>query len=633
MNSFEITVQRKMGDSWPIVVEQNASGVFLPVRHEGTLELDLVELNSQATPRDYGTILGQALFRDEVRDAFVQALTKSDDRLHALLFVEDAKLRTLRWERLCAPLDGRWDFLGLNQRVPFSLYLPSVTDQRFPPIGRRDLRTLILVASPQDPENKFHLAPFDQAATIAGLHGALDEIQADVLAAVEGAAGPPTLDALCERITAERYTLLHIVCHGCYKSDIKETILFLAKPDGTVDPVSGTRLLERLARLRGARGLPHFAFLSACESAVPEASAALGGLAQRLVHDSELGMPAVLAMTEKVSIVTAQKLAEGFYRFLREHGEPDRALVEACAGLADRHDINVPALYSRLGGRPLFGMEDRPLTNAELDYGLTCMKEQLLKHAPPLLPEFERQTLTLRGTLQAEFESLSKEARKERDAALDGVSNICNEALDLSFAALALGQEPPAHDERCPFRGLYPFRVQDREFFFGRETLVTRLGERLAEGNFLAVSGPSGSGKSSLILAGLVPALQARENKLQLAYLTPGSDPLELLEAVLQGNNQVSLLIVDQFEELFTLCTDDLKRRAFLDRLLKLREQMWVVFTMRADFWGECASYRELKELMQSHQELISPMDAAELRRAMEKQAATVGLRLRGRPE
>jgi energy-coupling factor transporter ATP-binding protein EcfA2 len=627
MNTFEITVQRILGTDWPVVVEQSAAGAFLPVRHEGSLQLNLAELTSQSTPRDYGDLLGKALFRDQVRDAFVQALARSDDRLHVLLFIEDADLRTLRWERLCAPLAGRWDFLGLNQRVPFSLYLPSLTDQRFPPIGRRDLRALILVASPQDPENKYRLAPFDVATTVAGVQAALGEIPADVLAAVEWAVGTPTLDALCERITAEHYTLLHIVCHGWHKPDDGETILYLAKADNTVDPVSGKRLLERLGRLRAARGLPHFAFLSACESAVPEASAALGGLAQRLVHDPELGMPAVLAMTEKVSIVTAQRLAEAFYRRLREHGEPDRALVEACAGLAERHDVNVPALYSRLGGRPLFSMEDRPLTSAEVEYGLTRLGQLLDKRAKVLVPEFNRQVLTLRGTLQAEFESLSKEARRERDAALDGVSNICGEALDLSFAALALGQDPPASDERCPFRGLYAFREKDQEFFFGREALVTRLEGRLAEANFLAVLGPSGSGKSSVVLAGLVPALQSKEPGFQMAYLTPGSEPLDFLEAILQLNQRASLLVVDQFEELFTLCTDDAKRRAFLDRLLKLSKQIRVVVTMRADFWGECAPYRELKELMQALQELIAPMDAIELRRAMEMQAAKVGLR------
>ena len=630
MNTFEITVQRKLGTTWPIVVEQSASGAFLPVRNEGTLELDLVELTGQPTPRDYGEILGKGLFRDEVRDAFVRALAKCDERLHVMLFVEDTDLRTLRWERLCAPLDGRWDFLGLNQRVPFSLYLPSVTDQRFPSIGRHDLRALILVASPLDPKNSFKLAPFDVAATVTGVRAALGEIPSDVLARLDEASGPPTIDALCERITAERYTLLHVVCHGQRTAD--DTILYLDKSDDAINPkdphmvdaVSGKRLMERLSRLRGARGLPHFAFLSACESAVPEASTALGGLAQRFVHDSELGMPAVLAMTEKVSIVTAQKLAESFYCRLREHGAPDLALVEACAGLAGRPDVNVPALYSRLGGRPLFSMEDRPLTNAEIEYGLTHMKELLVKRAPVLLPDSDKQARTLRGTLQAESESLSKDARKERDAALDGVGNICDEALDLTFAALALGQEPPTYDERCPFRGLYPFRVEDREFFFGREALVARLEGRLADANFLAVLGPSGSGKSSVVLAGLVQALQAKES---MAYMTPGSDPLDFLEAVLKLNERPSLLIVDQFEELFTACTDEKKRLAFLDRLLKLPAQMHVVVTMRADFWGECAPYRELKELMQARQELIAPMDATELRRAMEMQAAKVGLR------
>jgi hypothetical protein len=171
MNTFEITVQRKSGNSWPIVVEQSAAGVFLPVRNEGVLQDDLEEfqtrLRSQASAKEYGTLLGRALFRDEIRDALVQALAKSDDRLHVLLFIEAAELKGLRWERLCAPLDGDWDFLALNQRVPFSLYLPSTTDRRFPPIGRRDLRALVVVANP-DGLDKYKLAPFDTAAFTRG---------------------------------------------------------------------------------------------------------------------------------------------------------------------------------------------------------------------------------------------------------------------------------------------------------------------------------------------------------------------------------------------------------------------------------------------------------------------------------
>jgi hypothetical protein len=637
MNTFEITVQRRAAGGWPVVAEQTTSGVFLRVRTEGLLQADLKELKaqllSQPSARGYGTLLGQALFRDEVRDAFVRALPKGDERLHVLLFVEAADLRGLRWERLCAPLGGGWDFLALNQRVPYSLYLPSTTDQRFPPIGRRDLRALVVVANPQGLE-EYRLAPFDAAAAAAGVRAALGGVPTDVLAALPGAAGPPTLDAVCERITAERYTLLHVVGHGRFMAADSETALFLADAENQVDPVPGARLLARLRQLRGARGLPHFAFLSACESAVAEAGPALGGLAQRLV--GELGMPAVLAMTEKVSVATAQALGEAFYRRLGETGEPDRALVEACAGLAERHDVLVPALYSRLGGRPLFSdTPDRPLTVAEIGEGVTRVRSLLARRAPVWLearpdrprPVFDEAAALLEGTLHAEFTDLSGQAGKDRARALDEVGNLCEEALERSFTELALGQEPPPYDERCPFPGLYAFRAADREFFFGREAVVDRLLMRLADHNFLAVLGPSGSGKSSVVQAGLVPALQAGKGDVRLASLTPGSDPLGSLEAALREHDRASLLVVDQFEELFTLCTDSAKRRAFLDRLLKLPREMRVVLTMRADFWGECAPYRELAGLMQAHQELIAPMDAAELRRAMEKQAAQVGLR------
>jgi hypothetical protein len=270
---------------------------------------------------------------------------------------------------------------------------------------------------------------------------------------------------------------------------------------------------------------------------------------------------------------------------------------------------------------------DRPLTNTEIAHGLARAKDLLKRRGPVLLPEFDKYAATLSGELGAELAQMSPAARAEREQALTALGKLCEETIDLSFPALAIGQEAPAYDERCPFRGLYPFRADDREFFFGREGLIARLEGKLAEHNFLAVLGPSGSGKSSLVLAGLIPTLQAKESHLQMAYLTPGSDPLDFLEVSLQVNPQCSLLVVDQFEELFTLCTDDTKRRAFLDRLLKLPEKMRVILTMRADFWGECAPYHDLKELMQAHQELIAPMDTTELRRAMEKQAAKVNLR------
>jgi hypothetical protein len=279
MDAFEIAIQRQVGDGWPVVVEQRTSGAFLPVRAEGRLRIDADDMRADAhDPRAYGAKLGQALFRDGVRDAFVQALAKTEERLRVLLFVEDPALHHLRWERLCAPIDGGWPLLALNQRLPFSHYLPSLTDRRFSPIGRRDLRALILVATP-DGLSRYKMAHFDVAAAVSGVQAALGPIPFTVLADIEGAADPPTLDALCARITAEHYTLLHVVCHGKVVRD-GETVLYLAKTVDTrqVEPVPGTRLIERLGALHGARGLPHCVFLSSCETASAEAEAALGGL-------------------------------------------------------------------------------------------------------------------------------------------------------------------------------------------------------------------------------------------------------------------------------------------------------------------------------------------------------------------
>lgn len=630
MNTIQITIQRKYGDSWPVVVEESRGGVFLPVRREGFFKVVEEDLLKQSTPIAYGTELGKALFSGKVQLAFAQALHESDDFLRVLLYVEAQDLRTLRWERICAELDDSWDFVALNQRTPFSLYLPSLTDRLFPPIGRRDLRALILAASPEG-LTEYDLEPFDVRMAVESIQAALGKIPSDVLAEVDASVGPPTLDALCGRLTQESYTLLHVICHGqvTTASGGIVTNLFLGSGDARkrLDRVSDSVLIERLRRSGGKHGLPRLAFLSTCESASPKAEGAMGGLAQRLVR--ELGMPAVVGMTEKASVPTAQSLAERFYRGLREHGEVDRALAEATATLGGRYDITVPALFSRLGGRPLFSDTlDRELTPLEVEDGLSRLSELVKMRAPVLSTELEGHAATLRGALGREPTSLSGSAQEEQKKALDEINKLCGEVLDLSFKALALGTEPPDYDDRCPFRGLYPFRAQDREFFFGRDKLVEKLRRRLAEHNFLAVLGASGCGKSSLVMAGLLPALKGQEPDLQIETMTPGGAPLGELERVLAWRQgRAPVLLIDQFEELFTLCREGSQRLMFLDRLCSLMRDQRVVITMRADFWGECAQHDGLKEAMLAHQELIAPMSFAELREAMEAQARKVRLR------
>ncbi|MBN1450523.1 MAG: CHAT domain-containing protein, partial [Anaerolineales bacterium] len=424
----------------------------------------------------------------------------------------------------------------------------------------------------------------------------------------------PGLDTLSKHLVGGTYTLLHIVAHGAYIAKRDETALYFPK-EGRRGPVTSSELIERLSRMER---LPQFTFLSTCESADPQAETGLGGLAQRLVR--ELGMPAVLAMTNKITIPTAQALASAFYTHLREHGEVDRALSEALGTLQGQYDVTVPALFSRLGGRPLFSDTlDRPLTDAEIRFGLDHLPALVKERAPVLTAESEALTAKVNAHLGVDVSALSAESRRERGLNLNALNQLCTEVLDMSFNALALGGTPPEYDSRCPFPGLMAFRPEESEFFFGREALVEKLQNRLKTHSFLAVLGPSGSGKSSLVMAGLVPALEGA-----WAYLTPGNDPLAELYA-LEDDRQ--LIVVDQFEEIFTLTFDESTRQEFIARLLALSKEHRVVLTMRADFWGEIARYSALRDEMQVHQELVPPMSADELHRAIDRQAEKVGLR------
>lgn len=637
MQVFEINILRKAGDSWPVVVEHSQPDLFLPVRIESILQLSVEELHTQVMPLEYGTLLGKALFHEQVRDALMVALAGPEKQVRVLLYVEAKDLQALHWERLCAPLDGGWAFLAANQRTPFSLYLPAVTDRRFPPIGRPDLCALVVVASPQG-LNRYGMAPFDEAAVARSVTQALGDIPYALLTNLPAAAGPPTLDAFCDQIVAQRYTLVHVVCHGRYDHASGETSLFLANDHNEVDRVDATRLIERLRRLDNARGLPHLVFLAACDTAHPEAEAALGGLAQRLVR--ELGMPAVIAMSDQVTLETVERLTTTFYRKLADRGEVDVALGEASSLLAHGSDLVVPALYSRLGERALFSEAlDRPLTNSQIAKGLDRLTQYLLERAPVFQPKFYDLAQTLRATLSTEDQVLSAERRSERTPALDALNTICVEVLDISFASLALGKQPPTYDARCPFRGLGAFRLEDHAFFFGREPLVREMTARVKQEQFLAVLGPSGCGKSSLVLAGVVPLLQTEQPALRVLTMTPGAQPVERLEAMLgvvPALSQPTIVVVDQFEELFTLCQDDKVRRQFVDRLLELlkpaatgdlNSRPLIIVTLRADFLSECTQYPGLRAILQTQQALIGPMSLTELRNAMEQQASMVRLR------
>ena len=192
----------------------------------------------------------------------------------------------------------------------------------------------------------------------------------------------------------------------------------------------------------------------------------------------------------------------------------------------------------------------------------------------------------------------------------------------LAAAGLPDYSRPPA-DVPCPYKGLLAFEPEDVDIFFGREQLVDDLARRLEDAPFLAIVGASGSGKSSLVRAGVVPALQRRDPLVRPALFTPGDRPLAQLEAA--GNS--GLLVVDQFEEVFTLCRDEGERRAFIDALLDATERgIRVVVALRADLYGQCAGYPRLATRLVEHQVLVGPMSEEELRRAIERPAERAGI-------
>ncbi len=191
-----------------------------------------------------------------------------------------------------------------------------------------------------------------------------------------------------------------------------------------------------------------------------------------------------------------------------------------------------------------------------------------------------------------------------------------------------------------PYRGLARFESGDSGLFFGREQLTADLIDLLRRRRFAAVFGPSGSGKSSLLRAGLIPVLrQTQERGLRPAtirILTPGERPARthapLLTPAAPGDGSAgadTLVIVDQFEEVFALCHDAAERASFIDLLLAARQpenRLRVLLAVRGDFYGRCAEHRDLSDALRDASLLAGAMSPAELRDAVVKPATAAGL-------
>ena len=191
-------------------------------------------------------------------------------------------------------------------------------------------------------------------------------------------------------------------------------------------------------------------------------------------------------------------------------------------------------------------------------------------------------------------------------------------------------------DVACPFMGLAGFEAGDAQYFFGREQLVAELLARLAGAPLLAIVGPSGSGKSSVLRAGLLPALAGgvlpRSEAWAQVLIRPGEQPMRELRRATAGlgAERRMLLAVDQFEEVFTSCADEHERDMFVTALVQAArdERGVVVLALRADFYQRCAAQPELARLLAAGHLLVPPMTRDELRRAITRPAERVGVQV-----
>ncbi|MEH1796242.1 caspase family protein [Nostoc sp.] len=208
--------------------------------------------------------------------------------------------------------------------------------------------------------------------------------------------------------------------------------------------------------------------------------------------------------------------------------------------------------------------------------------------------------------------------------------------------------------DECPYRGLQAFDKEHAKFFFGRQKVVNNIQQKLAQANFIPIIGASGSGKSSVVRAGLIPVLE--NNGWRVLEMTPDVEPLTELRAAFKPffrnarefydcirnhpdglrqlilrlpSSERFLLLVDQFEEVFTLCRKEEERHRFIELLTQCHtDRLAIVTTMRADFLEPCLSYESLTKLIQEQAVYMPPLLGGELEEAIASPADLQGYQL-----
>ena len=580
--------------SFELSLEPSATGyrarVLRSPAGESSGPFDPTLVASKQSRPEMGALLFDAL-PETVRTALQRSIDKTqaaDEGLRIVLRLDEApELATLPWESLHDRQNRRT--FALSERTPLVRFLPVATAQTDSLVVDLPLRILVVAANASD-----HPVPLAVEEEWARLQSALADLQERGTVALERLPRP-TRGALQSRLRQGNVHVLHFVGHGYADAEQGENGLVLEREDGSSHRLGGLDLALLLHDHPSLR----LVLINACQGGTADPWDSYAGVAQTLVQQ---GVPAVLAMQSDISDGAAVALTTTFYAALADGYPVDAALSQARKTLhAENGDEwSTPVLFSRSQDNRLFVIE-------------------------------------------------------------------------------AQEKEAPAAGE-APYRGMRYYDVADAALFFGREALTAELIGRLTpapsalpgeeDGRFLAVVGASGSGKSSLVRAGLVAALTGQRampndiplppgcERWQTHIITPTARPLESLAAALTRQSESVtatatliddlrgdtrslhlhaqrhapaglLLVVDQFEELFTLCRDEEDRRRFVENLLyagvEVQGPLRVVLTLRADFYAECSRYAPLRSALERYQRYIGPMKQEEVRRAILQPAQAGG--------
>jgi WD40 repeat protein len=331
------------------------------------------------------------------------------------------------------------------------------------------------------------------------------------------------------------------------------------------------------------------------------------------------------------------------------------------------------ALASLVGGTPLYQAPeqaegDTEITQAVDVYASTALLWQVLTgHKPPASGSIAERVAILPPVWQELIACGMALDPGARFASIESWRSAVHDALARDAALVQDGmptQVGPSAVADCPYKGLGAYQPEDAGRFFGRDKLTEELVRRLQLQRVLVVGGPSGSGKSSLVRAGLIPAVRAgalvRSDAWPVVLMTPGRDPMaelhfQMTRAASPGASRVSvddllsrpalarhlgpgngspqplLLCIDQFEELFTLAPPTQSNK-FVEALSAMTDpvdsQVRLIIVVRADFYGACAHVPWLAERITDNQVLVGPMSETELRQAISEPARRAGFYL-----